>query len=76
MGKLTVGFIQGVKEPGRYGDGDTLFLNVSKGGARSWVQRVMIDGRRCDLDLGPYPVVPLPRRGGARSKTGSRSPTG
>ena len=59
MGKLTVGFIQGVKEPGRYGDGDTLFLNVSKGGARSWVQRVVIDGRRCDLGLGPYPVVPL-----------------
>ena len=59
MGKLTVRFIEGVKAPGRYGDGDTLFLHVSKGGGRSWVQRVMIDGKRCDLGLGGYPVVSL-----------------
>ena len=45
--------------PGRYGDGDTLYLNVTPTGTKSWIQRVVIDGRRHDIGLGPYPLTSL-----------------
>ena len=59
MGKLTVGFVRAVKEPGRYVDGDTLLLKVTPGGSKSWIQRVTIDGKRRDIGLGPFPVIGL-----------------
>ena len=59
MGKLTVKGIQTLTEPGRYGDGGTLFLCVAPGGSKSWVQRVTIDGKRRDIGLGGFPVVSL-----------------
>lgn len=43
----------------RYGDGETLYLNVAPGGSKSWVQRVVIDGKRHDIGLGGWPVVSL-----------------
>ena len=44
----------------RYGDGRYgLYLQVKPSGARSWVQRLVIDGRRRTFGLGPYPVVSL-----------------
>ena len=44
----------------RYGDGRYgLYLQVKPSGARSWVQRLTIDGRRRTFGLGPYPVVSL-----------------
>ena len=49
MGKLTAKGIQTLTEPGRYGDGGTLFLCVAPGGSKSWVQRVTIDGKRRDI---------------------------
>ena len=59
MGKLTVNFVRSVTKKGRYSDGDTLLLKVTPGGAKSWIQRVMIDGRRRDVGLGPWPLVSL-----------------
>ena len=59
MPKLTVGKIKALSKPGLYGDGGTLYLNIAKGGSKSWIQRVMIDGRRRDIGLGGYPVVTL-----------------
>ena len=47
--------------PGRYADGDCLYLFVRDSGSRSWVLRVTIGSERCDLGLGPYPLVPLKR---------------
>jgi integrase len=44
---------------GRYGDGATLYLFITPGGTKSWVQRVMIAGRRCDIGLGAYPAISL-----------------
>lgn len=47
--------------PGRYhdGGGDGLCLLVKPSGSRFWIQRVVIDGKRRDLGLGPFPAVSL-----------------
>lgn len=45
--------------PGRHGDGRGLFLFVKPSGARSWVLRYQVQGRRRDLGLGAYPDVSL-----------------
>ncbi len=42
-----------------------LYLNVGAGGARSWVLRAMVGGKRRDMGLGGYPDVTL---AGAREK--------
>ncbi len=59
MGKLTVAGIKALAEPGRYSDGDTLFLNIAPGGSKSWIQRLTINGRRRDLGLGGWPLTSL-----------------
>ena len=59
MSKLTVARVNALNAPGRYGDGATLYLFVTPGGTKSWVQRVMIAGRRCDVGLGAYPAISL-----------------
>ena len=59
MGKLTVAGIKALTEPGRYSDGDTLFLNIAPGGSKSWIQRLTIEGRRRDLGLGGWPLTSL-----------------
>ncbi|SLN41754.1 Prophage CP4-57 integrase [Roseivivax jejudonensis] len=45
--------------PGRHGDGRGLFLYVKATGARSWVLRYQVQGRRRDLGLGAYPDITL-----------------
>ena len=61
MGKLTNMKIKAIDQPGLHGDGDTLYLFVAPGGSKSWVQRVVINGRRRDIGLGGFPVVTLKR---------------
>ena len=50
-----------LSKPGRHRAGDGLYLNVSPSGSKSWVQRIVIHGRRRDIGLGPYPAVSLAR---------------
>ena len=59
MGKLTATRVKAITEPGRYGDGDGLYLNIAKGRSKSWVLRITIDGRRRDLGLGSCKTVSL-----------------
>ena len=59
MSKLTTAKIRKLNDFGRSGDGGGLYLNVSKSGTKSWVQRVRIDGRRTDKGLGGFPSVGL-----------------
>ena len=60
MGRLTTTSMKAaLKEPGRHGDGDGLFLQVSAGGAASWLLRVQKDGRRRDIGLGSLKKVSL-----------------
>ncbi|SUZ32828.1 Prophage integrase IntA [Roseibaca ekhonensis] len=56
---LSARFVETVAEPGKYFDGQGLFLRVAKNGARQWVQRIVIRGKRCELGLGSPPAVPL-----------------
>ena len=63
--QLTVAFVRSTTEPGRYHDGYGLYLNVrpyqqdGNPGARSWVQRLVIQGRRRDIGLGSLDRVSL-----------------
>ena len=57
MGKLTALSVKALSKPG--GDGDGLYLNVAASGTKSWVQRIVINGKRRDIGLGPYPTVSL-----------------
>lgn len=67
MGKLTANKVEGKLLPGRYGDGDGLFLLVGKTGSKSWVVRVQKSGKRRDIGLGSAAKVTLKTaREGAR----------
>ena len=48
-----------LKLPGRYGDGGGLYLYIAPSGSKSWVQRIVVHGRRRDIGLGSYPSVSL-----------------
>jgi hypothetical protein len=48
-----------ITKPRRYLDGDGLYLVVKPSGAKSWLYRYMVDGRRRDMGLGSYPTVSL-----------------
>ncbi|WP_299351565.1 site-specific integrase [uncultured Shimia sp.] len=56
---LNAQFVRNVKEPGKYFDGQGLFLRVEKNGSRFWVQRITIRGKRCELGLGSPTLVTL-----------------
>ena len=51
--------VRNTKKPGRYADGQGLYLLVEPSGAKRWVQRLTIQGKRCDLGLGPVSLVTL-----------------
>ena len=57
--QLTVKKIKALAKPGRFDDGNGLYLEISKGGSKSWIQRITIDGRRRDIGLGGFPAVSL-----------------
>jgi integrase len=65
VGKLTAAKVRNAKprfgstgKPVKraYQDGDGLFLHVSPGGAKSWILRVQVDGKRRDIGLGAADV--------------------
>jgi Arm DNA-binding domain len=56
---LTDAFIEAIGIPGRYSDGDGLYLLVSASGAKRWVLRIMAHGRRRDFGLGSLSLVSL-----------------
>ncbi|WP_294256673.1 site-specific integrase [uncultured Sphingomonas sp.] len=59
MGKLTALKIRSLTEPGRYSDGDGLFLEINGKGAASWILRVQNNGKRQDIGLGSSKAVSL-----------------
>ena len=56
---LTVQFVRSVKAPGRYVDGYGLMLVVKPTGGKSWIQRLVIRGKRRDIGLGSLDRVSL-----------------
>ena len=57
--KLTAAKVKALSEPGRYHDGHGLMLVIQPGGSKSWIQRLVIQGKRRDFGLGGYPLVML-----------------
>ena len=57
MKRMTESVAKKLTKPGRYAADSTLYLKVSPSGAKSWVQRIMIAGKRHDIGLGGFPVV-------------------
>ena len=59
--KLTYVFTKSIGEPGKYHDGGGLglYLRVDPGGAKFWVQRITVNGKRRELGLGSPPVITL-----------------
>lgn len=51
--------VEHLSEPGRYLDGDGLYLVVGNTGGKSWLLRYQLGGKRRDMGLGPYPAVTL-----------------
>lgn len=51
--------VRRASKPGRYADGNGLYLVVSQSGARSWVWRGMVYGRRRELGIGGANTVDL-----------------
>ena len=56
--RLSAAFVRSAPA-GRHCDGNGLYLYVQPSGARSWVQRLVIRGRRRDLGLGSVTLVSL-----------------
>lgn len=56
---LSAVFVRQVTEPGKYSDGNGLFLLVQPNGSKQWVQRITIRGKRSDIGLGGAAYVSL-----------------
>lgn len=59
MGRLTPLQIRNLKEPGRYNDGDGLFLELTAPNKGNWQLRATVNGRRRDIGLGSLALVSL-----------------
>jgi len=55
--KLTTKFIENITKAGKYYDQHGLFLHVRPSGAKKWLQRYTIKGRRREIGLGSAKVV-------------------
>ena len=56
---LTATKVKKVSEAGRHADGNGLYLVVDPSGARRWVLRTVVHGRRRDIGLGGLKIVSL-----------------
>ncbi|MBN2970680.1 integrase arm-type DNA-binding domain-containing protein [Roseomonas aeriglobus] len=56
--KLTAAAVRNLG-PGLHGDGGNLYLRVDPSGARRWIVRLMVQGKRCDHGLGSASLVSL-----------------
>ncbi|MCJ2091474.1 integrase arm-type DNA-binding domain-containing protein [Methylobacterium sp. J-072] len=63
---LTTVQVRALKHPGRYADGHGLYLVVDPSGAKRWLLRIMVQGRRRDIGLGGVGLISLAE---AREKT-------
>jgi integrase len=59
MGKLTATAVKAARKPGRYGDGDGLYLEIGRTGGASWIVRVQKNGKRRDIGIGSAKKVLL-----------------
>src|SRR5215813_9358109 len=58
MGRLSAVALPKLKS-GMHSDGGGLYLQVTRGGARTWIYRFMLHGRAREMGLGPLHIVTL-----------------
>jgi integrase len=56
---LTPAKVRQEKKPGRYADGNGLYLHVSETGARWWIWRGTVHGNRCERGMGSSRLLSL-----------------
>jgi len=56
---LTAVKIKSLKDTGKYADRDGLYLNITKGGTKSWIYRYQLHGKRREMGLGSLAQVSL-----------------
>lgn len=56
---LTALMVKNASQPGKYFDGNGLYLRVEPNGTKFWVQRIVIHGKRRELGLGSVSLVSL-----------------
>ena len=56
--RLSAAFVRSAP-PGRHCDGNGLYLYVQRTGTRSWIQRLVVRGRKRELGLGSVALVSL-----------------
>jgi integrase len=59
MGKLTALVVKRIRKRGMHGDGHGLYLQVARGGTKSWVLRYKVNGQPRHLGLGPLHAITL-----------------
>lgn len=59
INKLSALQVNRLSKPGLYGDGAGLYLQITKGGVKSWLFRYMRNGRARGMGLGPVHTVSL-----------------
>jgi len=59
INKLSAAKVNAITKRGLYADGHGLYLQVAKGGSKSWAFRYMFRGERHKLGLGPVHLVSL-----------------
>ena len=67
--------VRQIKTPGRYADGNGLYLVVTDTGARMWQWRGTVRGRRCELGMGSVSFLSAEGGEGHRAASGAASRT-
>jgi len=57
--KLSAKLVENLSSRGYYGDGDGLWLQIAKGGSKSWIFRFTIAGKAREMGLGGSNAVSL-----------------
>jgi hypothetical protein len=57
LNKLSLADIRNATEPGRYGDGGGLWLQISPSKTQSWLFRYTLDSRAREMGLGAVHTV-------------------
>ena len=57
--KLSPPAVSALKKPGRFADGNGLYLVVSPTGNKKWILRTVVQGRRTDIGLGGISTTTL-----------------
>ena len=72
---LTVAQVRSASKPGILVDGNGLMLRIQTSGAKSWVQRLVVHGKRRDIGLGAVDLVSLAdaREAAARNRAIARN---